>query len=134
LQINLSKYADLADAKTNALVRIDELAGIARQKYLDKVPGEESVLMEKLAELRALVNDPSPAPANYPFVDAEAQARGITFAQAATYINNLANTWRQKNALIERKRIEAKLAVDLAITTREVENIIIDLEAQIENI
>lgn len=134
MQINISKYIDLVDAKTKALISIDELAGIARQKYLDKVPGEESVLMEKLAELRALINDPTPDPANYPFVKAEADARGITFSQAANYINGLADTWRQKNALIEYKRIEAKLAVDIATTTREVENIIIALETQIENI
>ena len=132
--INVSKYASLIDAKTQALVRIDELASIARRKYFDKVDGEEAVLSEKFAEIRQLVNDQSPDPANYPFVDAEAQARGYTFAQAAQYISNIASNWKQKNALIERRRIESKLAVDNATTTREVEQIIINLQNQVDNI
>jgi hypothetical protein len=132
MQLNISKYADLVDAKTKALVEVDKFAGIARQKYFDKLPGEESVMREKMDEIKALLQDPSPTPADYPFVNAEAEARGITFAQAAQFLNNQMTQWRDKMVLIEKKRVQAKVNIDNATTTREVQLIINNVETAVD--
>jgi hypothetical protein len=104
----------LADTQAAAAAAIDAAAGMARLRYITDVPGQAATYAEKRAQAQAFVGAPGPvAPA---FVQAEADAMGVTALQAAQYILATALAWEQIGPAIERERRRGKIAVQAAST------------------
>ena len=112
----------LATVIAQQLDAIDAHAGAARQRYITDVPGQQAVYMDKASQatsyLAALQTD-SKAPAP-PYVQAEADAMGVTPDAAAREILGVAQVWREEiGPRIERLRRSGKLATEKASTCDE---------------
>lgn len=90
---------------------IDAEAGAFRTRFITSVPGQEATYAEKEREARAWADDPD---GSYPFLAAEAVARGIAIAAVAAEVIATADAWRGLGALIEAARIAGKRAVTAA--------------------
>lgn len=119
----------LAEATAASRAAIDAAAGTARARYITVAPGQEATYMLKEAQARAYTaaGYPSATVADYPMVDAEAEAlhgAAPTAAQiqsAADGIIAQADAWIAKAAQIERARIAGKQAVAAAVDVASVE-------------
>lgn len=119
--INISKYESLETAKSQAKDKVDDLAGSTREKYITVVPGQDAVYATKGNEMKDYFKSGNPDPADYPHLQAEARARNMTIAEAAAYIQQVAAQWTALSATIEEYRVEGKVTIDAATTTRDVE-------------
>ena len=90
---------------------IDAEAGAFRTRFITDVPGQQQTYAEKETEARAWSADPG---GSYPFLAAEAAARGIAIADVAAEVIATADAWRGLGALIEATRIAGKRAVTAA--------------------
>lgn len=112
----------LSDAKTEAQTNIDAAAGMVRLRYITDVPGQAATYAEKRTQADAYVAAPDgPVP---PFVQAEADAMGVTPLQAAQYILATAQAWEQIGPAIERERRRGKLLVGAAATLGECQTLL----------
>lgn len=116
----------LADVKATAQTAIDTLAGQVRQKYITSVPGQEATYMEKARQCdayKAASYPATPDPVMFSYVISEKNAMGgtTTFQQAADAIIAQRDEWAVKGAAIEEARRQAKIAIDAAQTTADVE-------------
>jgi len=112
----------LASATQSALQAIDAEAEAARQRHITPGSGQAMVYMAKEADARAFAaaSYPEANLQDYPWVQAEAQATGLTAPQSADDIINQANAWRVLGATIEHTRRAGKLAVGAAPNVAEV--------------
>jgi hypothetical protein len=107
----------LNTVKESSLVLIDSYAGLARQRYLTTVPGQDISYATKLEEAKAYIAAGYPSDASpYPWVALEAAATGDTPAERADFILATANYWNTKGAEIEAARITGKQNVNAATT------------------
>jgi len=102
---------DLVVLRDTAAASIDAQAELVRQSILTPGAGQAMTYQRKEAEARAwsLYNDTAT-----PFLSAEASARGMTIADLAAEIIELADAWVAIGAAIEGLRMGAKAAVGRA--------------------
>lgn len=112
--------------KTDAKNQIDALAGELRAKYITTTPGQSDVYVVKYNEAVNYTTATNPNIADFPFINAEATARGMTPLDAANYIIQTRNGWVVLGSAVERARIATKIAVDSAATIADVDNIILE--------
>lgn len=101
---------DLGVLRGNAAAMIDAAAGSARARYITVAPGQEAtyLLKAQAAQAFAAAGFTGPVP---PFVAAEADAAGVSPADAAAAILAQENTWLAIAVEIERHRRGGKVAV-----------------------
>ena len=104
---------DLDVIRSASLAGIDAQAELVRQSILTPGAGQAMTYQRKEAEARAwsLDNDTTT-----PFLTAEAGARGMTIADLAAEIIQLADAWVATGATIEGLRMGTKAAVSRAAT------------------
>jgi hypothetical protein len=99
-------------ALCQALLQVDEAAGVARRRFITEVPGQQAVYMMKLAEARAVAADPGAAA---PHIHSEAAATGCTAVEVAAAVIARADLWNAVlSPAIEAARIGGKAAVSAA--------------------
>lgn len=102
----------LAEQKVRALEQIDSAAGAARMRHITEVPGQQGVYLRKREQALAYLADGGEVP---PYIQAEAEATGLTPAEAAQRIATIADAWDNVlSPAIERERIRGKTAVEAA--------------------
>lgn len=95
---------------------IDVAAGATRSKYLTITPGQEATYLAKEMECSAYRAAGYPElTTDYQWVQAEADATGLTPTEAADAILAQAAQWRTIGSLIEKTRRQGKLALDLLV-------------------
>lgn len=113
----------LEQAKATALADIDRAAGAARLRYITEVPGQQGVYLRKYDQARAYLEQPD-AENVPPYVQAEADAMGLTPAEAAQHIVAIAQQWDDVvSPAIERERLMGKRLALAAETTEAVATI-----------
>lgn len=94
MQLNISKFADVAAARLWAAGEIDNAAGRARARYLTTVPGQEATYTAKYAQAQAYIAAGYPADtAPYPWIAQESMRSGLTATQAADRIKATGDGW-----------------------------------------
>lgn len=93
-------------------LQIDAAAGAFRTRFITDVPGQQQTYAEKEAEARAWTSEADPA--DFPFLTAEAAARGVPIADVVALVIGTANAWRVLGAAIEGTRMGAKAGVTAA--------------------
>ena len=93
-------------------LQIDAEAGAFRSRFITDVPGQQQTYAEKEAEAR--VWRPEAEPGDFPFLTAEASARGVPIADVVALIIATADAWRLLGAAIEGARMGAKAGVSAA--------------------
>jgi hypothetical protein len=114
-------YRPVAMARSQAVVAINQAAGTSRAKFITVIPGQEMTYAEKEREALAYLANPSPVPADYPMLVAEATATGVTLPELAAEVVQVAEDWRLVGSEIEGIRRGAIVAVQQATTTAEVD-------------
>lgn len=107
----------LATARRKAIDSVNVQAGECRQKFMTDIPGQESTYLIKEAEVRAYQTDEDPDPADYPLLNAEAQACGWTLEYTVNYVLQTAIMFRQVVAAVEGLRRGAIITIEQSTTT-----------------
>lgn len=122
----------LAEAKDTARETIDRMAERGREIYITPGSGQAMVYLEKQREARAFVDDPDPG--DYPLLEAmvdidinpDTDLPVASTHEAALLVLAMAGAWKAAAVDIEKRRIRAKRAVEVANTVDEVEAAMID--------
>ena len=94
MQLNISKFADVAACRSWAADEIDRAAGRARSRYLTTVPGQEATYTAKYAQAQAYIAAGYPADtAPYPWIAQESVRSGLTIKQTADRIKMTGDLW-----------------------------------------
>jgi len=112
-QRSLSGY--VVEAKSS----IDNKAGEVRLRYITDVAGQAATYNEKLIEAEAWAAATDPLVEDYPYINAESIATGVTPDVAAATIIATAEAWKAKGAQIEGARMKGKTDVNTATTLDE---------------
>jgi len=125
VQAIIDSYDPLPDAKTEAIERINQEAGLARIKYVTNVPSQNITYQFKLEEAQAFIaaGYPEANIANYPFIQAEATALNGTGKAAADLIISHYNLWRNLAATIEKERRKGIVLVNNETNWQNCKNI-----------
>jgi hypothetical protein len=91
---------------------IDRSAGAFKGRFVTSGPGQAEIYQEKVKEATAWSENPTGV---FLFLQAEADACGMTLAQVATIVNQTVAQWRPLGAAIEGMRMAAKRAVSVAM-------------------
>ena len=125
----------LDDLKDQAKVDIDNHAGTIRSKYITVAPGQEMTYMEKSEEAADFVTAGYPVDtSNYPFIQAEMDATGLTKEQAADGILAQKSAWIVVGATIEKTRLSGKAQVDAAVDQDGVNTAVTNTKALLDAI
>lgn len=116
----------VAEIKIITCAVIDQTAGITRQKYITTSPGQEATYTEKARQCEAYKADGYPVipdPVAHAYVIAEKNAKGgaTTYQQACDAILVERDQWSVLGAKIEEARRKAKIAINAAMTSENVE-------------
>lgn len=107
---------DLAALDVSLLAEIDRQAEAQRSLHITYGPGQAMTYEMKRTELaRFDAGEQGP----FPFLEAEAQACGLTLEEVASEVRAAADAWLAIGSAIEGKRRAAKRAVQLAATESE---------------
>lgn len=115
------EFVDLANAKQSAKNKIDLEAGEFRKQFITDVPGQQMTYQKKETEARLYVEAASPNALDYPFLNAEATALGISIETLANQVISNADQWAAIGAAIEGLRIGSKQSVDNSTTLEQIE-------------
>lgn len=96
---------------------IDAEAELIRKSFLTPGEGQAMTYQRKEAEARSWVADNTAAT---PFLDAEAPARGMTIAELAAEVIQLADAWVVIGSAIEGLRMGAKTTIAASVTLEAV--------------
>lgn len=121
----------LASAKAEALAAIDAAAESARLLYITAGAGQSMTYDAKQLEAREILFDAASTAAAdamdsatlksvYPMIWASIPATGATPSAVATAVQAQALAWAAKGAEIEKARLDAKAAVQAAVTSDQV--------------
>jgi hypothetical protein len=109
---------NLGHARAAAIAQINQLAGMARQRYITTAPGQEMIYLAKEAEavayLAASVPNPPADLAAYPLLAAEIGVTAPTAWELAQVWVNTALIWRSIAAGMEGARMRAIAAIEAA--------------------
>lgn len=109
-----SAQPDFSLLKGHLRSTVDEQAGAARKDIITDVPGQAQTYGAKAAEAQAWVDGADAA--GFPYLSAEAEARGVTMAQVRDEIIAQLGAQTPILARIEANRIRAKRDIDSAST------------------
>ncbi len=105
----------LEEARAAGKVEIDDAAGAARGRYITVAPGQEMTYLEKSEQAADYVTAGYPADtSNYPFIQAEMNATGLSKEDAADGILAQKSAWISVGVLIEEHRLGGKANIDAA--------------------
>ena len=116
-QVVRAPTLDLDALRDASAVKVDAEAEVIRQGVLTPGAGQAMTYQRKEAEARAWLIDND---TTTPFLTAEASARGMTIADLAAEIIQLADAWVAIGAAIEGLRMGAKAAVGRAANLGEI--------------
>ena len=112
LEIEISTAGDFVDAA----------AGAARARYITVSEGQDAVYVNKGMEAQAYIDAAYPTDtANYPFITAEKNARGLSAREAADSIKSIAESWTYLASNIEEIRLGYKTQIKAQSTKRNVQ-------------
>lgn len=117
----------LDQVKAERSAAVDERAGRERIKYITDIPGQELTYREKVDEAKALADDLSPDPANYPMLSGEVGVTADTLAGVGEIILARYAAWQQIGSVIERNRLTLKAQIAGATDADEIAAL--DIEA-----
>lgn len=121
MQLKVTKPLD--ELKLAAAIRIDNIAGETRLKYITEVPGQNATYTAKLEDAKLFVAAGYPADATpYVWVNMEATKTGLSATVVADRIIYTANLWATVGAQIEGERIAAKSVISSATTVLDIYN------------
>lgn len=104
---------NVAALKEDAKAQIDVEAGLVRSKYLTSIPGQDATYIAKEVDCRAFKAASYPADTStFQWVQAEADATGLTPTEAADAIILQADQWRVLGSTIEKIRRGGKIEID----------------------
>jgi hypothetical protein len=99
---------------------IDREAGRVRCRYISTGEGQQMTYLDKEAQARACIDDPSPdddpETSPYPMIAREAARRALSMHDHAALVIAMADYWRPIGALIEDLRQAGHIAVKAATT------------------
>ncbi len=114
-EARLAAARTLEDARAEGKLVIDASAGRARSRYITTAPGQEMTYLEKSEQAADYVTAGYPADtSNYPFIQAEMNATGLSKEDAADGILAQKSAWIAIGVQIEEHRLGGKAAVDAA--------------------
>lgn len=124
MQLNIKKLGDLLATASAQKDAIDNAAGSARARYITTVAGQAETYLRKSEDARRYIaagetGDTS----DYPWVEADAEAFGLTPTQAAVAILEQESIWQSIGTNIERTRLGYKRKIDQATTTAQINQI-----------
>lgn len=124
--------ANLAKVQRQAEPQLDSKATEVRGVYVS--PNKDATYQEKAAELQRWIAAGRPNQAGgYPYMEAEAQARGVALETVGAEIETARNLWQQIDPQIEAISRAGKVSAQAATTASEaqtaVDNALADLEA-----
>lgn len=102
LPLSTSEQTDrLKTARTDAIERINAMAGWVRARYLTMAPGQEAAYAAKETEARAYLANPGTDITRYPYLAAEARHTSTEIADVAAAVIAAATAWETVAAEIE---------------------------------
>lgn len=114
--MKISRTKDLAPLREAAKLKIDADAESYRLNFITPGNGQAMAYQQKFTEASAFLLDPTLTELEVPHVFAEVGITASSAYQVAQVIVNLQLMWQHVSATIERQRMAAKTAVDLANT------------------
>lgn len=111
----------LAARKVTATNQVNRDCGVFRASIATDIPFQSEVYAAKQTEAARYANDPTPNPADYPYIVAEATTTRMTVRQKVAEITAIATQWVQVSAMVEAKRRGAIVAIDAATSVADVE-------------
>lgn len=105
MQIKLP--TDIEEIRQRYISEIDNLTGLARQKYITSVPGQESTYQNKLLQAKEYLTSPVTGKSYY-WLTEEATLFNKSTEEVAQNIIKQALLWEQLGAKIEAIRLKAK--------------------------
>jgi hypothetical protein len=126
-----SKDLELAKLRKSADQRVNKLIGDTRLNYITDIPGQQIIYANKEQEARDYLSLQTPPNdlAEYPFIDREITATGLSAQAVAQMFSNLAFQWRQVGSALEGLRIGYIQSISQASTKDEIEILLTDLKA-----
>lgn len=112
---------DLDALKLVLKAAVDAAAEVERHKYITQGSGQAMTYQAKAAE--AIRYHETNGQGDYPFLSEEVGVTGDTLADVAATILTMHHEWQIIGGQIERERLAAKKAVELATTITELNNI-----------
>ena len=120
-RVYATEEIDLEQEKNNRKAIIDSQAEATRQKYITQGAGQAMTYQSKAAE--AIRYHETNGQGDYPFLSEEVGITGDTLADVAATVLTMHHEWQIIGAQIERERLAAKKAVELATTVTDLNNI-----------
>jgi hypothetical protein len=117
--------APLDQVRAAALAQIDQLAGLARARFITVAAGQDMTYLEKVRQAQAVVDA---IPGTYPLIAGEVGLTGETEAAVAQVILGRYAAWQQIGAVIEHTRLTAKRDVAQAADAAAIAGILAGLE------
>jgi hypothetical protein len=111
---------DLEAVKLASCGRIDNRAEALRQKVLTPGAGQMAAYQEKEIQAADLLKDSTPTEAEYPDIFNEIGITADSAGEVASAILRASEKWRTYGRAIEKTRLTAKKAINLATTPEEV--------------
>lgn len=108
------KALSLDAFKASLKSSVDAAAETERLKYITAGTGQAMTYQRKVDEAKQLQNDTAPTASNYPLLAASIGIDGANLQAVAAVILGMDAAWAQIGAQIERLRLTAKQAVDVA--------------------
>lgn len=114
----------LAEAKLDAVRRVNSIASHARKAFITDIPGQEMLYMKKEQEALSYLAAAEPDITNYPLVAAEIGITAETGEQVAQVYANLGAVFLQTAALLEKARLSAVAMIEQAENTSSVQAVL----------
>lgn len=122
---------ELAQAQAQAETEIDSAAQAVRLAYVS--PGKDATYQQKAAEL-ARYESEGGAGGPYPYIEAEATARGVSLATVAGEIAQARDVWGQIDPQIEAMSRAGKVKAQAATTAQAVREAVAEALANLEGL
>ncbi len=113
-KLNVKTFSDLEQAKTRYENEIDAEAEAIRRRYITAAPGQTMSYEAKHREAQRYPNG-----SKFPFLEAEAEALGLSLEAVAESILTARTQWETIGSGIEAARLKAKQQVRGAGTAAE---------------
>lgn len=110
---------NLATLKAALKAEIDAAAERERLRYITPGAGQAMTYARKVEQAKAVLAAVDPAPADYPMLAASIGIDGADIMTVANVIVAMDAAWEAIGAAIEAARLNAKKAVDQAVTAAE---------------
>lgn len=128
-------FAEALDRIYNRLAaRIDAAAEAIIISFVTPGQGIQEARSEKRREVERIADDPDPIPTDYPFLSAEAAARGVALTVVVGEVQAAIALWLSAGAQVEAVRVAGKAAVRAGTTRAEREAAATQTLAQLDAI